>query len=131
MAQNTDVQAVEREIEQAHAAWMAAAVRGDQEVCEQHVANEFTMVVRGTEFGRAQWMRNLQSGRELEPIQRFAQRVLVYGDAAMMTQRTIRHYILDGIERTVESYVTDIWVRRDGRWQVVRRHTAPVSPGAS
>jgi hypothetical protein len=34
---------------------------------------------------------------------------------------------LDGRDVSGELHVTDVWVRRDGRWQIVRRHASAVT----
>jgi len=127
MTLSADTHAAEREVREAHEAWMAAAARNDLEACGRFMADEFTMIARGTEFDKAQWMRNLEGSVALEPVQFLDQRVYVYGETAVMTQRSIRRYTMDGKDLSGEFYLTDVWVRRDGRWQVMRRHGAPVA----
>jgi ketosteroid isomerase-like protein len=131
MTASADTQAAEREVRQAHEAWMATAARNDLAACDRFIADEFTMVARGTEFDKAQWMRNTERRVALEPVQFLDQRVYVYGDTAVMTQRSIRRYTMDGKDLSGEFFITDVWVRRDGRWQVVRRHGAPVASGSA
>jgi predicted ester cyclase/ketosteroid isomerase-like protein len=118
----------EAEVLRAHEAWMAAAFRRDVNACSPFMADEFTMHARGGVVTKAQWMEHLLSSVDLEPVRFSEQEAVVYGDAAMMTQRSVRHYTLDGREYLTESLLTDVWVWRDGRWQVVRRTRAPVPP---
>jgi ketosteroid isomerase-like protein len=70
-------------------------------------------------------------GRDFTPPEFQDVRVLVYGDAALMTSRTILHTSFDGRNWSGEYFLTDVWVRRDGRWQLVRRHSSGVVLGAS
>ena len=58
-------------------------------------------------------------------------RVQVYGDAAVMTSRNILQATFDGKDWSGDHALTDVWVRRNGRWQIVRRHSSKLVPGAS
>jgi ketosteroid isomerase-like protein len=51
----------------------------------------------------------------------------VYGNTAVLVSRYSQVAGLDGRDLSHEMNVTDIWTRRDGRWQIVRRH-ATVRP---
>ena len=46
----------------------------------------------------------------------------VYGDTALVLSRYEQTARLDGRDVSARMHVTDVWVRRDGRWQIVRRH---------
>ena len=46
----------------------------------------------------------------------------VYGDTAVLVSRYRQTARLDGRDLSAHMHVTDIWVRREGRWQIVRRH---------
>jgi hypothetical protein len=48
-----------------------------------------------------------------------------------MTSRNILRATFDSRDWSGEVYLTDVWVRRDGRWQLVRRHASNVVPGAA
>ena len=121
------------EVERAEQAWMDAAFRKDLPACEHFLADEFTMVTsRGSLSDRATWLMNLRdNARRTEPPQFPDLRVHVYGDAALVTSRSLNPgATFSGQAWSPENYITDVWVRRDGRWQVVRRHASPVVPGA-
>jgi ketosteroid isomerase-like protein len=51
----------------------------------------------------------------------------VYGNTAVIVSRYRQRAELAGRDLSHELRVTDVWVRRNGRWQVVRRH-ATVAP---
>jgi hypothetical protein len=46
----------------------------------------------------------------------------VYGNTAVLVSRYHQVARLDGRDLTHRMHVTDIWTRRDARWQIVRRH---------
>ena len=51
----------------------------------------------------------------------------VYGSTAVVVSRYRQEATLAGRDLTARLRVTDVWVRRDGRWQIVRRHATPDS----
>jgi steroid delta-isomerase-like uncharacterized protein len=53
-----------------------------------------------------------------------------YGDVAVMQSRWRQNARLRGKDWSGEGLLTDVWVRRDGRWQVVARHSSLVSNSA-
>ena len=46
----------------------------------------------------------------------------IYGNTAVLVSRYSQVARLDSRDLTHRMHVTDIWTRRDGRWQIVRRH---------
>ncbi len=46
----------------------------------------------------------------------------VYGNTAVVVSRYRQTASLSGRDASAELRITDVWVRRDGRWQIVRRH---------
>src|SRR5262245_6195935 len=46
----------------------------------------------------------------------------IYGNTAVLVSRYHQVARLDGRDLTHRMHVTDIWTRRDSRWQIVRRH---------
>jgi ketosteroid isomerase-like protein len=127
-------QPVEAQVEQTAKAWMDAAGRRDGSALEQFLADEFTMVTnRGSLIDKDQWLENMlqRVGRDVTLPEFLDVRVQVYGDAALMTSRNILRATFDGKDWSGELYLTDVWVRRDDRWQLVRRHASNLVPGAS
>jgi len=49
----------------------------------------------------------------------------VYGSTAVVVSRYSQQASLSGRDVSMRLRVTDVWVRRDGRWQIVRRHATP------
>jgi ketosteroid isomerase-like protein len=114
------------EVAQAARTWMTAVSRNDRVACAEILADEFTMVTdRGSEIDKDQWLDNMERRmRWQEPPAFLDARVLDLGDAAVMTSRNRIRATLDGKEWSAELYLTDVWVRRDRQWQIVRRHAS-------
>jgi ketosteroid isomerase-like protein len=51
-----------------------------------------------------------------------------YGDAAIATGRSILHGTRDGVPFVYRFRWTDMYVRRDGRWQAVSGQLTPLAP---
>ena len=47
---------------------------------------------------------------------------VVYGNTAVVVSRYRQTAKLGNRDASGELRITDVWVRRDGRWQIVRRH---------
>src|SRR5262245_61310662 len=130
----TNAHSVEVEIEQAANAWMQAAARRDVESLDRTLAVEFSMVTnRGTEIDRSEWLDNMlhRVGPEFTPPEFLNVRVRVYGDTAVMASRNQLRATFDGKDCSGHLALTDVWVRRDGRWQLVRRHATNLEAGAT
>lgn len=53
-------------------------------------------------------------------------RIDVYGEVGLMRSRYRQQATVFGKDRSGELLVTDVWVKRDGRWQIVARHSSMV-----
>jgi hypothetical protein len=89
---------------------------------ETMLAREFTLLGAAGELDREELI-GAASGRyaiddfgyeEIDPE--------VYGDTAVVVSRYSQTATLDGRDVSARLHVTDVWIRRDGRWQIVRRH---------
>ena len=125
---------IQAEVQQAARAWMDAAARRDVEALDRVLAAEFSMVTnRGSLIDKAQWMENMlhRVGPDFTPPEFLDACVLVAGEVALMTSRTMLRATFDGKDWSGDVALTDVWVRRDGRWQIVRRHSSNLVAGAS
>jgi ketosteroid isomerase-like protein len=116
--------AIESEIRAAAAQWSEAIARRDVAACEHILGTEYALMAPGIgEMPRAQWLAGLPDyvvhSYEFRDV-----RVHVYGESAVMRSRYTQTATVAGKDRSGEMLVTDVWVRRDGRWQVVARHTS-------
>ncbi len=89
---------------------------------EEMLAREFTLLGAAGELDRG-GLLDVASGRYV--IDDYAYEEIdpeVYGNTAVVVSRYSQTARLDGRDVSARMHVTDVWVRRDGRWQIVRRH---------
>lgn len=82
-------------------------------------------------LSREEWLEAIQK-RELISIELDVQDAAVFDDVIVGTVEA--KWRVSYLGRPIEDCVllTDVWVRQDGRWQVVRRHSSPMpSTGTS
>ena len=89
---------------------------------EQLLAAEFTLNGAAGELDRESFL--IAAGGPYE-IDDWAYEEIdpeIYGNTAVLVSRYSQVARLDGRDLSHHMNVTDIWTRRDGRWQIVRRH---------
>jgi ketosteroid isomerase-like protein len=126
MGVRADIETLERQFGE-------AILAKDYAVLETLLAPEYRLVgVRSTgtsDMPRDAWFAGL--GRMT--FRRFKPRVTsveVFGDTALATVEGDWTLEFDGRQIDEHFYVTDVWVRRDGGWRIVRRHSSPYQPAA-
>lgn len=106
-------------------AWMDAWRRLDYEHLDEILAPEFTLTSARSDrlVDRAEWLRLLDQVRatSFEYSDFFVQ---VFGDAAVVKSRLTQVATVGDQPWNATFMLTDVWVRRDGRWQVVARHSS-------
>jgi ketosteroid isomerase-like protein len=53
-------------------------------------------------------------------------KVRVYGNTAVSSYRMLAEATFEGVEIKRELCITNVWMKRDERWQIVARHTAAI-----
>lgn len=109
-------------------AWSVAFCTSDFAFMERVLAPEFTLVgIRSTGVStvtRSEWLANTR----VMTFRAFDARVLsveTYGDAAVVTMDGSWTIDWNGRHIDEKFLVTDVWVLRNTKWQVVRRHSSP------
>ena len=109
--------------------WMDALVAKDRATCEHILADDFLLTsARGTLMSKREWIDGAMgpfvcSAFHWEQIQ-----VRAFGDVAIVHGRSRQHASVAGQDWSGVFLVTDVWVRRNGQWQVVSRHgTGPLA----
>ena len=114
------------------ARWTAALIAKDQAALADLLAPEFQLVgIRSTgvtAVPRAQWLATAGS-ITFHEFTTETTSVQVFGDTALATVEGRWDIVFGGHPIKERFYVTDIWVRRDGAWRVVRRHSSPYQSG--
>ena len=103
--------------------WLAT----DRVTCARILADDFLLTsARGVLMTKSEWLAALDTivgeSFEWEEI-----RVRLFGEVAVVHCRTRQRASVGGQDWSGRFLITDVWVRRDGRWQVVSRHgTGPL-----
>jgi hypothetical protein len=106
-----------------------AIQRHDTDRLEQLVGREFKLVGRtGRGWSRHDWMEKAAGPYEIDDFSFEEIDVDVFGDTAVLHSRYRQAARLDGTDLPHTFVLTDVWVRRSGRWQLVHRHST-IDPG--
>ena len=94
----------------------------DMESLERMLAAEFTLQGAAGQLDREEFLRAASGPYEIDDFTYEEIDPEVYGNTAVLVSRYRQVARLDGRDLSHRMNVTDIWIRRDGRWQIVRRH---------
>ncbi len=96
---------------------------------EYHLGAEFTLTTGRSGApvrDRAEWLRITASRYEIEEFVFDELEALDYGDVGVVRSRYQQTGSMDGERRDAVYLMTDVWVERDGRPQLVTRHISPL-----
>jgi hypothetical protein len=94
----------------------------DVDRLEQLLAAEFTLQGAAGQLDRDAFLQAAAGPYEIDEFTYEEIDPEVYGNTAVLVSRYHQVARLDGRDLTHRMHVTDIWTRRDARWQLVRRH---------
>ena len=94
---------------------------------EQLLAAEFTLNGAAGELDREAFLEAAAGPYEIDDWAYEEIDPEIYGNTAVLVSRYRQTARLDGRDLSHHMHVTDIWVRRDARWQIVRRHATIAS----
>jgi ketosteroid isomerase-like protein len=105
--------------------WAQAVVHNDMEKLERIVGQEYTLAANNfpggrTRLSRQEWMATV-SVYEVHSYEFRDSVIHSYGDAAVVLANLDLQGSVQGEDRSGSFALTDVWVKRDGRWQVVAR----------
>ena len=95
---------------------------------ETMLAAEFTLQGAAGQLDREAFLEAAAGPYEIDEFTYEEIDPEIYGNTAVLVSRYSQVARLDGRDLTHRMHVTDIWTRREGRWQIVRRH-ATVADG--
>jgi len=113
--------------------WRDALCKKDMERLQALVHKDFLLIgTRSTGpfmMTRDEWLDAIQR-REVDQIDVDVQDATAANDVLIGTVHA--RWRLKYLGRIIEDCVvlTDVWVKDDGRWQAIRRHSTPAPPGA-
>ena len=112
--------------------WRDALCSKDMDRLRTLIHPEFVLIgTRSTGpfmMGRDEWLDAIQR-REVETVELEVRDATVLPDVMLGTVHA--RWRLKYLGRLIEDCVvlTDVWVKDDGRWQAIRRHSTPAPPG--
>jgi ketosteroid isomerase-like protein len=116
----------EREIMALQHAWMKAVMAHDAAALQHILAEDFTLTSvhsSGELLSKAQYIGSF--GKVKNSLFSFRDVVIrIYGEMAVVNSRFHQQYSGDSKESAGEFLLTDVWVKRAGRWQAVSRHAS-------
>jgi ketosteroid isomerase-like protein len=107
--------------------WMAAMQARDMDRLEELVADgfRFTAIHLSPEpFTREQWMGAAREGYTIVSFAYEHMDIDVFGDTGLIHARFSQIANFESTDLSNAFRLTDVWARRDGRWQVVARHSS-------
>jgi ketosteroid isomerase-like protein len=110
--------------------WMDAVKAQDIKTLEKILAAEFTLTVaiEGEPLQvttRADYLEACKGFYVIHSYDFKEFLICIYGDVAMVNSRYVQKATLGGkLDRSAEFFLSDTWVKRNGRWQVVARYSS-------
>ena len=89
---------------------------------ESLLAAEFTLQGAAGQLDRAEFLEAAAGPYEIDDFAYEEIDPEVYGNTGVLVSRYRQEAHFQGRDLSHRMHVTDIWVRRDARWQIVRRH---------
>ena len=89
---------------------------------EELLASEFTLQGAAGQLDRDEFLQAAAGPYEIDEFSYEEIDPEIYGNTAVLVSRYSQVARLDGRDLSRRMHVTDIWTRRDARWQIVRRH---------
>lgn len=130
--ESSTVPTAEQEIIDAEREWADVVIRRDTVSADRILSDEFRLT--GPQLERLStggvttkdvWLAKLH----LIDIRSFDlgdMQITVFGSAAVALVRATLDWSIDGRQLPSSYMLTDLWVKRDGRWQVVTRVSEPL-----
>lgn len=121
MSDIEDVEAIENR-------WMQAWLDGDRAAIEEILAPGFQLrsITTDSLVDRATWIANSVDGSVRGSAFAYHHmHVTVDGDTAVADSLLQFEATIDGKDWSTRAWCTDVWTRRAGRWQVLKRHSSP------
>jgi ketosteroid isomerase-like protein len=121
----------ERKLAQLERNWLTAVKERDIERLERLLGDEFTLTTGrpGNEVrSRQEYLEVTRDRYVIESFEFEELEVHPYGHVALVRSRYRQVGSMDGDDRNQVFLMTDVFVRRGGRWQAVTRHLSPLEP---
>ena len=108
-------------------AWMTAWIERDMDTAARLIADDFTLtssLSKGDLMSKAGWIAGATTTHAGKSFRFDRCDVRVYGDAAVVNVWYWQDAAVRGQDWSGNFLMTDVWIKRDDRWQVVARHAS-------
>jgi len=121
--------AVEQELLKLESNWGDALLKNDTAALERIYADEYLFTdSEGVTWNKSQDLANTKSGAsKITSFKLEDMKVHVYGEAAVVTGKTILKGTFQGKDISGQHRFTDVFVKRAGRWQCVATQSTLIS----
>ena len=119
---------LERDIVKLEEELAQTEMRVDVDALEQIYADDIMVTAPiGICVDKPAVLTEIRSAAEKATVGRYDKddlKVRAFGDTAVASYRIRAEAVFEGMEIKRELCVTNVWMKRGGRWQIVARHTA-------
>jgi ketosteroid isomerase-like protein len=118
---------VEQELVKMENEWARAWQLPDPAALENLVADDFTLIgssSKGEVVNKRQYIDSTLKLVRGDGYSFERMNVRIYGDTAVINAQFQQRATFAGRDWSGEFLLTDVWVKRNGRWQVVARHSS-------
>src|SRR5687768_5080758 len=113
---------VEDKLIQLDKAWTSAELKGDKKAAGELVADDYVGTTqRGAIENKTQYLAGVVPNADMVKSDDY--KVTLYGNTAIMTHRAT----VQGV-RNIQFRSTHIWMKRNGKWQIVAHHGSRIAP---
>ena len=117
-----ETKAIEEELIRLDKAWTAAELKGDKKAAGDLLAEDFVGTTqRGQIQNKAEYVAGVTPNSDMVKSDDY--KISIYGDIAVMTHRST----VEGV-RNIQFRSTHVWLKRNGKWQIVAHHGSQVTP---
>jgi len=115
-------ESVEEELMRLDRAWTTAELKGDKKAAGELVAEDFVGTTqRGQIQNKAEYIAGVTPNSDMVKADDY--KISVHGNTAIMTHRST----VQGV-RNIQYRSTHVWMKRNGKWQIVAHHGSQVMP---
>jgi ketosteroid isomerase-like protein len=123
-----DTASVQQTLMQMERDWAQAGIKNDTATVDKFVADDWVGInFEGTSITKAEGIADMKSGASTAQSYEFGpMKVRVFGNTAVVTGSDTEKSTYKGKDTSGKYVWTDVWVMRDGRWQVVASQSVKV-----